>query len=208
MLTELCASTTQPLARQVPCSNRAPRARLVREDARVKQSAEGDFRGWVSARRPRLRKTAFLLCGDWFLADDLVQDACTRMYSVWDRVAASGTPDGYARRVIVNLYLDHRRRPSRREEPVELLPDSLAVDSDDDVNGDRVIDALGDLAPGQRAVLVLRFWEDLMIDEAASVLGTSVGNVKSQSSRGLAALRAALEARGMNSLADTVRESS
>jgi RNA polymerase sigma-70 factor (sigma-E family) len=172
----------------------------------VKQSAEADFRDWVSARRPRLRKTAFLLCGDWFLADDLVQDACTRMFAAWDRVASSGYPDAYARRVMVNLYLDHRRRPSRREEPVEALPDSPTVDSDDDERGDRVVEALSGLAPGQRAVLVLRFWEDLTIEETASVLRTSAGNVKSQSSRGLVTLRAALEARGMHSVADTMRE--
>jgi RNA polymerase sigma-70 factor (sigma-E family) len=151
---------------------------------------------------------AFLLCGDWFLADDLVQDACTRMFSVWERVSASGSPDAYARRVIVNRFLDHRRRPSRREVPVEVLPDAQVVPSDAGEAGDRVIEALADLAPGQRAVLVLRFWEDLTIEETATVLGTSVGNVKSQSSRGLAALRTALEARGLHSLADTMRESS
>ena len=167
------------------------------------QSSEADFRGWVAERRDHLRRTAFLLCGDWFLADDLVQEACTRMYAVWSRVASAGAPDAYARRVVVNLYLDGRRRPSRREVPVDRVPDRPTVAPDGDAASERAVDALRVLAPGQRAVLVLRFWEDLTMEEAALVLGTSVGNVKSQSSRGLANLRAALGPAGLQPIDET-----
>ncbi len=173
----------------------------------MRHEAEADFRGWVSEQRPRLRRTAFLLCGDWWLADDLVQDACTRMFSVWDRVRSSGSPDAYARRVLVNLYLDHRRRPSRREHPVDAVPDAPTPGSSPE-SYDAVVAALRDLAPGQRAVLVLRFWDDLTLEETAAALGASLGTVKSQSSRGIAALRAALEARGLHDLADIVKEPS
>ncbi len=175
----------------------------------MRQSAEADFRGWVSDQRPRLRRTAFLLCGDWYLADDLVQDACTRMFSVWDRVTGTGSPDAYARRVVVNLYLDHRRRPARREELVEAVPETAEAASAEPLEqSDVVVDALRDLAPGQRAVLVLRYWEDLTVEETAHVLGTSPGNVKAQSSRAIASLRAALTARGLHAVADAMKEPS
>ncbi len=171
------------------------------------RSGEADFRGWVEGRRTALRSTAFLLCGDWYLADDLVQEACTRVYAVWDRVSASGSPDAYARRVLVNLYLDHRRRPSRREHVVELLPDAPAAERPDGgAAGDAVVEALATLPPGQRAVLVLRFWEGLTLEESAAALGSSVGNVKAQSSRAYAALRSALVDRGLHGLAETVEE--
>jgi RNA polymerase sigma-70 factor (sigma-E family) len=156
--------------------------------------SEADFRSWVSASRSRLRTTAYLLCGDWFLADDLVQDALARLFSVWDRVVAGGDPTAYARRVLVNLSLDHWRRPARREVPHAELPDSGRVVAVGGEDRERLIAALRRVPPGQRAVLVLRFWEDLSIEQTAQALGTSAGNVKSQTSRGLDALRAALGA--------------
>ena len=159
----------------------------------MRDGAEEEFRGWVTSRRLALRQTAYLLCGDWFLADDLVQDAITRLFSHWDRVTTSGDPDGYARRVLLNLYLDHRRRPARREEPRAALPDQGA-EPPHQADGDRdeLMAALRTVPPGQRAVLVLRYWEDLSIEDTAQLLGTSQGNVKSQASRGLDALRTAL----------------
>jgi RNA polymerase sigma-70 factor (sigma-E family) len=162
-------------------------------------AGESDFRGWVAEGRSDLRRTAYLLCGDWYLADDLVQETLARMFSVWDRVTRSGAPDGYARKVLVNLALDHRRRPSRREASMAVLPErpSPAEASYVDGDGPAVIAALQDVPTGQRAVLVLRYWEDRSIEETARLLGTSEGNVKSQSSRGLTALRAALAERGI-----------
>ena len=159
------------------------------------RSADADFLGWVTTSRDGLRKTAYLLCGDWFLADDLVQDALTRMYGVWGRVSGSGEPGPYARKVLVNLYLDHRRRPSRREVPLAELPDRRGVDLPNAVDGDRdrLMAALRQVPNGQRAVLVLRYWEDLSIEQTAQILGTSASNVRSQASRGLDALRSALE---------------
>ena len=159
----------------------------------VGKQSEADFRGWVSASRDGLRRTAFLLCGDWFLADDLVQDALARVFVRWDRVAAVGDPTAYARRVMLNLYLDHRRRPSRRESPRSEVPDVAVLDvAAVDGERERLIAALRVVPPGQRAVLVLRYWDDLSIEQTAHLLGTSTGNVKSQASRGLDALRAAL----------------
>lgn len=165
-------------------------------------SIETDFRDWVAEERDNLRTTAYMLCGDWHLSDDLVQDALTRLFAVWPRVTAKGDPKGYAHRILVNLYVDHRRRPWRREEPTAEPPEPAPhVDSHpaDGVRAD-VIAALADVPPGQRAVLVLRYWEDMSVERTAYVLSTSTGNVKSQSSRGLTALRAALLARGLTDL--------
>ena len=162
-------------------------------------TGESDFRGWVAEGRAGLRRTAYLLCGDWYLADDLVQETLARMFSVWERVTRGGSPDAYARKVLMNLALDHRRRPSRREVAAAVLPERVSPEEATYVDGDgpAVIAALQDVPAGQRAVLVLRYWEDRSIEETARLLGTSEGNVKSQSSRGLTALRSALAERGI-----------
>jgi len=165
-----------------------------------------DFKAWVVARREPLRRSAYLMCGDWFLADDLVQEAVGRVYAVWPRVSVRGAPDSYARRVVVNLLVDHRRRAWRREVPHDELPDRADAAADDTSLRDDVLHALAAVPAKQRAVLVLRFWEDLSVEETASVMSCSTGNVKSQTSRGLANLRAALAAQGSTHLLDTVKE--
>ena len=170
------------------------------------RGAESDFRAWVLARREPLRRSAYLMCGDWFLADDLVQEAVGRVYAVWPRVSVRGAPDSYARRVVVNLLVDHRRRAWRREVPHDELPDRADPTAIDTSVRDDVMRALAEVPPRQRAVLVLRFWEDLSVEETASVMSCSTGNVKSQTSRGLANLRAALAAQGSTHLLDTVKE--
>lgn len=167
----------------------------------MNRAMEDDFRGWVSGRRSALRSTAFLLSGDWHLAEDLAQDTLARMFAVWPRVVSSGNPDAYARRVLVNLYLDHRRRPWRREQPQDSLPEPPpAPASAADGLRLELIAALREVPTGQRAVLVLRFWEDQSVEQTALALGTSQGNVKSQTSRGLDALRAALARRGIDAV--------
>ena len=165
-------------------------------------ASETEFRDWVMRDRQALRTTAYMLCSDWHLSDDLVQEALARLFAAWPRVRARGDPGAYARRVVVNLYLDHRRRPWRREEPTAVPPEPDPLEDAHPADGVRadVIAALADVPPGQRAVLVLRFWEDLSVEQTARVLNTSEGNVKSQSSRGLAALRSALLARGLTDL--------
>ena len=163
----------------------------------VGTESDDGFRAWALTHRSRLRRTAFLLCGDWHLADDLVQDVLVRMYDAWPRVGAAPDLTRYSRRVLVNRYLDHRRRPSRREHPVDAVPDRAATDPGGRDDREPLLRALREVAPGQRAVLVLRFFEDLSVEQTAAVLGTSAGNVKSQTSRGLAALRTALAAQGL-----------
>lgn len=162
----------------------------------MRPDSETDFREWVAASRTRLRRTAYLLSGDWHLADDLVQEALTRAFAVWPRVVRRGQPEAYVRKILLNLYLDHRRRPARREDARAELPDAAYVGHSEEQLGERerVLTALREVAPGQRAVLVLRFWEDLSVEQTAHALGVSTGNVKSQSSRGLETLRGVLAA--------------
>lgn len=160
---------------------------------------DADFRRWATANREGLRRTAYLLCGDWFLADDLVQDTLIRLVAAWPRLMGSGNPAAYARRVLLNLYLDHLRRPGRRERPTTTVPDHPAPEPGGPGYREQLISALREVPPGQRAVLVLRFWEDLSIEQTAQSLNTSPGNVKSQTSRGLATLREAMVARGLHS---------
>ena len=150
------------------------------------------FREYASARRAQLRRTAYLLCGDWYLADDLVQDALARLYVHWRRVRARGEVDAYVRRMLVNGFLAGRRRSWHRELAVASLPDTPAPDPIGDGTRELLLRALADLHPSQRAVVVLRYWEDLSVEQTAAVLQCSTGNVKSQASRGLAHLRAAL----------------
>jgi RNA polymerase sigma-70 factor (sigma-E family) len=160
------------------------------------RQAGQEFRGWAVASRGRLRSTAFLLSGDWFLADDLVQDTLIRIYRAWPRIERTGDISRYAQRVLLNLYLDHRRRPVRREQPTDQMPDHATPPDGDANDRDRLLAALRQVPARQRAVLVLRFWDDLSIEQTAHTLCTSTGTVKSQTSRGLTTLRAALAEQG------------
>jgi RNA polymerase sigma-70 factor (sigma-E family) len=162
---------------------------------------EDGFRSWVALRLPGLRRKAFLLTGDWHRADDLVQDALVSMYAGWPRIARGDNVDGYASRVLVHKHIDERRRPWRREHLVDAVPDTAddrarrgfeEVESRDDV----LVAALALLPATQRAVLVLRFSDDLALDEIARVLELPLGTVKSRLSRASDALRSELARRG------------
>lgn len=152
---------------------------------------ERQFTCWVEARAPALRRTAFLICGDWHAADDAAQTALTKLYLAWPRLTRRDDIDGYAWRVLVRSVTDEWRRPwRRRERSVDLVPDRAADDPTGQVDQQRaVLDALARLPGRQRAALVLRFWQDLSVEQTAAVLGCSVGAVKSHTSRGLHTLR-------------------
>lgn len=154
-----------------------------------------DFEEFVRARSSSLMRTAFFLIGDRVEAEDLLQSALLRMSLRWHK--ARENPDAYVRQVLVNLARDRQRRFWRR--PVEMLTDEVPTDRHPqaDLSGriaeqDLVIRALRSLPRRQREVIVLRYLEDLSLEETCGLLGCSQGTVKSQASKGLAKLREAL----------------
>jgi RNA polymerase sigma-70 factor (sigma-E family) len=154
-----------------------------------------DYVEFVEAVSGSLRRTAYLVCGDWHRADDVVQDAFYKLYLSWAKVDRSGNPLAYARRVVVNAALDSGRRPWRREVPTDQPPDhaSYSDAARDHADRDELQVALAQLGPRQRACVVLRFYEDLSIEQTAEILDCSPGTVKSQTARGLESLRHAMD---------------
>ena len=168
--------------------------------ARRKQAQE-EFDGFVRAQADRLLRVGYLLTGDLGEAEDFVQEALARVARRWGRVASMASPAGYARQVLVNLVIDGAARRSRRggelagtsswelehradphsEEPFALVDGRLTL-----------LEALLRLPARPRAVLVLRYWEDVSEADTAELLGISVGTVKSMASRGLVRLREVL----------------
>ncbi|NUR05613.1 MAG: SigE family RNA polymerase sigma factor [Nocardioidaceae bacterium] len=146
---------------------------------------QASFDAYVAARYASLVRTAYLLTGHHQDAEDLVQAALVKVVGVWRRI--EDHPDGYVRRVLVNEHVSRWRRHRGREVVVERVPEGVLHDDPDDAIALR--EALAGLAPRQRAVLVLRYVEDLTERETAEVLGISVGTVKSQARDALARLR-------------------
>jgi RNA polymerase sigma-70 factor (sigma-E family) len=159
----------------------------------VGDRVEREFSEFAEATWRELRRTAFLLCGDWHRAEDATQDALVKVYAAWRRLQAPGRR-AYAHRAVTTAVLDQGRRPWRRERALEAVPDVVATAEDDLGTRDLVRRQLQALGPGQRACVVLRFSADLSVAETAVALGISEGTVKSQTARGLATLRAALAA--------------
>lgn len=159
---------------------------------RSRRDQDTAFADFVRAERGRLVATGRLLtAGDVHLAEDLVQIALTRVYLAWGKVRTDRS--AYARKVLVNCFIDHRRKPSvRRESTIDEVPDGPSVAGPEALDPE-LVRALADLPPRMRAAVVLRHVHDLSIDETAQLLGCSTGNVKSQTARGLDKLRAALE---------------
>jgi RNA polymerase sigma-70 factor (sigma-E family) len=148
------------------------------------------FREFVLARGPALSRTAYLLTGDRVAAEELVQSALVKTATHWRRVTSAGNPEAYVRRIMANERIGWWRRFGRREVPVAALPDDPGVDQSE-VAARRIdlATALAQLPARQRAVVVLRFYEDMSEADTAATLGCSVGTVKSQTSAALAKLR-------------------
>lgn len=156
-----------------------------------------DFREFVLARSPALLRTAWMLTGDAALAEDLLQTALARAWPHWRRIAG-GQPEAYVRKVMVRTNSSWRARRWSGEKPSsDVLADFGQAEREEHAQiDDRVllVAALAALPVGQRQAVVLRFFDDLSVEATAQMMGCSTGTVKSQSAKGLAKLRAALEA--------------
>ncbi|MFG2037559.1 SigE family RNA polymerase sigma factor [Dactylosporangium sp. NPDC048998] len=159
---------------------------------------EEDFREFVTLRSKALLRTAYLLAGDWATAEDLLQIALTKTFLAWKRLGHIEAVEPYARRVLVNTSTSWWRRRWHGERPTEVLPESAAADQlEESLERDAMWRHVRALPNRQRAVLVLRYYEDQSEAETARLLGVSVGTVKSQTSRALATLRERLSAEGV-----------
>ena len=161
---------------------------------------EAGFRAWATVRASALRRRAYLLCGDWHAADDLVQETLISVYASWPRVARGSSIDGYASRVLVHKFIDDTRRPWHRQiltsdVPERSDPSATAALDLVERRDEPLARALAALPAQQRAVIVLRYADDLTVDEIARLLDLPPGTVKSRLSRAVVALRAELEAR-------------
>jgi RNA polymerase sigma-70 factor (sigma-E family) len=147
-----------------------------------------EFAEFADAASQQLRRTAFLLCGNWHTAEDLVQTTLATVFVSWGKIRRRDAVRAYAARTLVNLYLAEKR--SKRS--TELLTDRFPerpVEPHAPETRMVVLGVLATLPPRARAVVVLRYWEDLSVEQVAAVLGCSPGNVKSLAAGALSKLR-------------------
>ncbi|WP_327087975.1 SigE family RNA polymerase sigma factor [Nonomuraea sp. NBC_01738] len=146
------------------------------------------FAEYVTTRSVRLRRTAFLLTGDWASADDLVQTALTKAWLAWRRI--EGDPDPYVYRILTNTHASWWRRRWRGEVPTGDLPERAVPDFATGAGEKEALwSAIGELSDRQRAVIVLHYFEGLTMPQCAAALGCSLGTVKTQLARALKRLR-------------------
>ena len=164
----------------------------------MEERQEREFAEYFAARREAVRRSAYLLCGDWHRADDFAQLAFVALHRHWKKVRDRGALDAYVRRTLVRAVIDESRRPWRRERFTDDVPEVADTAGGAPEIGDTVavraalVGALAKVPPRQRAVLVLRFLEGLDVSATAEALGCTEGTVKSQTARGLTALRTEL----------------
>jgi RNA polymerase sigma-70 factor (sigma-E family) len=158
-------------------------------------STEDEFTSFAEVAAPRLMGTAFLLCGDWHAAEDLTQTTLAKVFAAWHRIRNKDSVHAYAKRTLLNTYFVDCRRKRRGEVlggDTRELPARAAEPQTPELRLDLTA-ALATLPPKARAIVVLRYWEDMSIEQVAAQLGCSAGNVKSQSARSLDKLRELLD---------------
>ncbi|WEH40459.1 SigE family RNA polymerase sigma factor [Streptomyces sp. NBC_01218] len=160
----------------------------------MRKSRVEDFREFAAGCAGHLYRSASLLTGgDVHLAEDLVQETLGRMYMLWGRIHRIDNPAAYAQTVLVRAFLTHRRRRSSGERPVAEVPDAVHPGAGEDpVLRMTLLDALDRLSPKDRAVVVLRYWEDRSIEQTAEALRVSPAAVRTRCVRALARLRTLL----------------
>ena len=171
----------QPLAKDSP----------VRRPGYDATNDRDGFEEFVHAAGDRIHRAAVLLCGDHHLAEDLTQTTFTKVYAAWPAVSGADSPIAYTRKVLLRTFLSHRRLRRSAEWPVQTVPETRAEEPDPGTRLD-LLAALRRLPPPDRAVLVLRYWEDLSVARSAELLGIRETTCRARSARALARLRALL----------------
>ncbi|BAJ31432.1 MULTISPECIES: SigE family RNA polymerase sigma factor [Kitasatospora] len=166
--------------------------------AKEVQGGDAEYAEFATSRSGHLYRSACLLTGgDTHLAEDLVQETLSRMYTAWRRPGwlfggrTIENPAGYAQGILYRQFISHRRRRSAGERPIAQVPDRAGPESDSTLRV-TLLEALGALPPRDRAVLVLRYWEDVSVEETAEILRCGPGAVRTRTSRALVRLRALL----------------
>jgi RNA polymerase sigma-70 factor (sigma-E family) len=147
----------------------------------MRAEAESEYGEYVTVRAAGLVRFAYLLCGDWHRAEDTVQTALTKLYLAWPRLVHTEAMDAYVRRIVVRVLADEGRLARyRRERLNDPMPEPPVESDATDAVGERmeVLAALRQVPPGQRAVLVLRFWADQSVEQVADLLSCSTGTPK------------------------------
>ncbi|MFI5838243.1 sigma-70 family RNA polymerase sigma factor [Catenuloplanes sp. NPDC051500] len=156
----------------------------------ARQEQEDEYVEFAQAMAERLRRTAFLMCRDWHLAQDLTQITLTKMYVSWKRIHGTVNVEAYSHKVLMNALFDHRRRGNREFVGISVADhlDAPVPDPGPELRM-TLLEALGTLPERDRAIVVLRYWEDHSVETVAEVMGVTTTVVKSQSKRCLERLR-------------------
>ncbi|MFG1916091.1 SigE family RNA polymerase sigma factor [Micromonospora sp. NPDC048898] len=157
-----------------------------------RSAADAEYTECVRVGLAQWRRTAYLMCGDWHQGDDIVQRVLTELYRNWPRARRADSLNALVRTMLMRRLIDERRRGWARVLITDLLPERPAPTAPDATVRLDLVTALRQVAPRQRAVLVLRFFQDLSVEETAQALGCAPGTVKSQTAKGLATLRGLL----------------
>ena len=159
----------------------------------AKAARDAEFTAFVEASGVRLRRSAYLMCRDWHLAQDLTQQTFAKMYAAWERIRDGASLEAYSRRVLMNTVFDQQRRRSGSEVVLADLPEppDRGPAGSPELRLD-LVDALARLGVEDRADVVLRHAEDHSVDTVAAILGLSVPAVKMRYARALGRLRALL----------------
>ncbi|MFD0784642.1 SigE family RNA polymerase sigma factor [Micromonospora azadirachtae] len=159
---------------------------------RRRAEADAEYTDFVRGRMRQWRRTAYLMCGDWDRGDDILQRVLTELYRNWARARQAEHADALVRTMLLRRLLDERRLRWSRVMLSAALPERRTEPADP-TERLTLITALRKVPPRQRAVLVLRYFQDLSVEDTARALGCSAGTVKSQAAKGLATLRAVLD---------------
>ncbi|MEV4121401.1 SigE family RNA polymerase sigma factor [Micromonospora sp. NPDC049645] len=160
---------------------------------REQAARQAEFTAFVETTAPRLRRTAYLMCRDWHLAQDLTQTTLAKMYANWGRIRDTANPEAYSRRVLMNAVFDQNKRRSASEVLLAELPETPHLRPDDTTELHvALLRALAALPIRDQAIVVLRHWEDQSVEAVASTLDVSVSVVKTRNARALTKLRALL----------------